>query len=31
MLGPLIKDILQALGGENVFAEPATEAEGPPF
>ncbi len=31
MLGPLIKDILQALGGENVFAEQATEAEGPPF
>jgi recombination associated protein RdgC len=31
MLGPLIKDVLQALGGENVFAEQATEAEGPPF
>jgi recombination associated protein RdgC len=31
MLGPLIKDILEALGGENVFAEQATEAEGPPF
>jgi recombination associated protein RdgC len=31
MLSPLIKDILQALGGENVFAEQATEAEGPPF
>jgi recombination associated protein RdgC len=31
MLGPLIKDILEALGGENVFAEPASEAEGPPF
>ena len=31
MLGPLIKDILDALGGENVFAEQASEAEGPPF
>ena len=31
MLGPLIKDILEALGGENVFAEQASEAEGPPF
>jgi recombination associated protein RdgC len=31
MLGPLMKDILAALGGENVFAEQATEAEGPPF
>lgn len=31
MLGPMIKDILEALGGENVFAEQASEAEGPPF
>jgi recombination associated protein RdgC len=31
MLGPLLKDLLAALGGENVFAEAPTEAEGPPF
>ncbi len=31
MLGPLLKDVIEALGGENVFAEMATEAEGPPF
>jgi recombination associated protein RdgC len=31
LLGPLIKDLLTALGGENVFADAASEAEGPPF
>ena len=31
MLGPLLKDVVDALGGENVFAEAATDAEGPPF
>jgi recombination associated protein RdgC len=31
LLGPLIKDLLAALGGENVFAEVASESEGPPF
>jgi recombination associated protein RdgC len=31
MLGPMLKDVIEALGGENVFAELATAAEGPPF
>ena len=31
MLGPLLKDVIEALGGENVFAEAASDAEGPPF
>ncbi len=31
MLGPLIQDVLGALGGENVFAEAASADEGPPF
>ena len=31
MLGPLIKDVVTALGGENVFAEAASSEEGPPF
>ncbi len=31
MLGPLIQDVVTALGGENVFAEAATPEEGPPF
>jgi recombination associated protein RdgC len=31
MLGPLLKDVIDALGGENVFAEAASDAEGPPF
>ena len=31
MLGPMLKDMIDALGGENVFAEAASNAEGPPF
>ena len=31
MLGPLIQDVVTALGGENVFAEAASSEEGPPF
>jgi recombination associated protein RdgC len=31
MLGPLLKDVIDALGGENVFAESASDEEGPPF
>ena len=31
LLGPLIQDVIDALGGENVFAEAASNAEGPPF
>lgn len=31
MLGPMLKDVIEALGGENVFAEAASDAEGPPF
>ncbi len=31
MLGPMLKDVIEALGGENVFAELATAAEDPPF
>jgi len=31
MLGPMLKDVIETLGGENVFAELATAAEGPPF
>ena len=31
MLGPLLKDLIEALGGENVFVEVASAAEGPPF
>jgi recombination associated protein RdgC len=31
MLGPLLKDVIDALGGENVFAEAPSSAEGPPF
>ena len=31
MLGPLLKDVMEALGGENVFAESASKEEGPPF
>ena len=31
MLGPLLKDVMEALGGENVFAESANKEEGPPF
>ena len=29
--GPLLKDMIDALGGENVFAEAASNADGPPF
>lgn len=31
LLGPLIQDVVTALGGENVFAEAASLEEGPPF
>jgi recombination associated protein RdgC len=31
LLSPLIQDVIDALGGENVFAEAASNAEGPPF
>ena len=31
MLGPLLKDVIDALGGENVFAESASGEEGSPF
>jgi recombination associated protein RdgC len=31
LLGPLLKDVIDALGGENVFAEAASDTEGPPF
>jgi hypothetical protein len=31
MLGPLIQDVVTALGGENVFVEAASSEEGPPF
>jgi len=31
MLGPLIKDVIDALGGENVFSEAASNEQGPPF
>ena len=31
MLGPLLKDVVEALGGENVFAEAASTSEGAPF
>jgi recombination associated protein RdgC len=31
MLGPMLKDMIDALGGENVFAEAASNSEGPPF
>jgi recombination associated protein RdgC len=31
MLGPLLKDLVEALGGENVFAEAASTSEGAPF
>jgi len=31
LLGPMLKDMIDALGGENVFAEAASHAEGPPF
>jgi recombination associated protein RdgC len=31
MLGPLLKDVIEALGGENVFAESASNEEGAPF
>jgi recombination associated protein RdgC len=31
LLAPLIQDVIDALGGENVFAEAASDAEGPPF
>jgi hypothetical protein len=27
----MLKDMIDALGGENVFAEAASNAEGPPF
>ena len=31
MLSPMLKDMIEALGGEHVFAEAASNAEGPPF
>jgi recombination associated protein RdgC len=31
MLGPLLKDVIDALGGENVFAEAASNSAGAPF
>jgi len=31
MLSPMLKDMIDALGGENVFAEAASNAQGPPF
>jgi recombination associated protein RdgC len=31
LLGPMLKDMIDALGGENVFLEAASNAEGPPF
>ncbi len=31
MLGPLLNDLVEALGGENIFTEAPSAAEGPPF
>jgi recombination associated protein RdgC len=31
MLGPLLKDVIEALGGENVFAEAASNSKDSPF